>query len=170
MFLVTAEAWGVELAGVGEGSDAHHISAPDPSGAGAVRCMTGALQDAGLDAADVGYVNLHGTATTLNDQMESFAMQEVFGLDTLCSSTKPFTGHALGAAGAVEAGICWLILKDEADGLLPVHVWDNERDPELPRINLVAADSQLERPLDYVLSNSFAFGGNNISLLLGRVQ
>jgi 3-oxoacyl-[acyl-carrier-protein] synthase-1 len=170
LFLVTAEAWGVELAGVGEGSDAHHISAPDPSGAGAVRCMTGALQDAGLEAADVGYVNLHGTATTLNDQMESLAMQEVFGLDTLCSSTKPFTGHALGAAGAVEAGICWLSLKDEAGELLPVHVWDNVRDPELPRINLVAADSRLEQPLDYVLSNSFAFGGNNISLLLGRIQ
>jgi 3-oxoacyl-[acyl-carrier-protein] synthase-1 len=170
LFLVTAEAWGVGLAGVGEGSDAHHISAPDPGGTGAVRCMTAALQDAGLEAADVGYVNLHGTATTLNDQMESLAMQEVFGLDTLCSSTKPFTGHALGAAGAVEAGICWLSLKDEAGELLPVHVWDNVRDPELPRINLVAADSRLEQPLDYALSNSFAFGGSNISLLLGRIQ
>ena len=170
LFLVTTQARGVELSGVGEGSDAHHISAPDPSGAGAVRCMTGALHDAGLEAADVDYVNLHGTATTLNDQMESLAMQEVFGLDTLCSSTKPFTGHTLGAAGALEAGICWLTLKDDANDLLPVHVWDGVRDPELPCINLVTEDSQLERPLDYVLSNSFAFGGNNISLILGRVQ
>jgi 3-oxoacyl-[acyl-carrier-protein] synthase-1 len=170
LFLVTAQAWGVELVGVGEGSDAHHISAPDPSGAGAIRCMTGALQDAGLEAAAVGYVNLHGTATTLNDQMEALAMQEVFGLDTPCSSTKPFTGHALGAAGAVEAGICWLSLAEEADAQLPVHVWDSERDPELPRINLVEADFRMEQPLDYALSNSFAFGGNNISLLLGRVQ
>jgi 3-oxoacyl-[acyl-carrier-protein] synthase-1 len=170
LFLVTTQARGVELSGVGEGSDAHHISAPDPNGAGAVRCMTGALHDAGLEAADVDYVNLHGTATTLNDQMESLAMQEVFGLDTLCSSTKPFTGHTLGAAGALEAGICWLTLKDDANDLLPVHVWDGVRDPELPCINLVTEDSQLERPLDYVLSNSFAFGGNNISLILGRVQ
>jgi 3-oxoacyl-[acyl-carrier-protein] synthase-1 len=170
LFLVTAEAWGVELKGVGEGSDAHHISAPDPSGAGAVRCMTGALQDAGLEAADVGYVNLHGTATQLNDQMESLAVQEVFGLDTPCSSTKPFTGHTLGAAGALEAGICWLILNDDANELLPLHVWDGVRDPELPGINLVTENSRLERPLNYVLSNSFAFGGNNISLILGRLQ
>ena len=170
LFLVTAEAWGIELTGVGEGSDAHHISAPDPSGAGAVRCMTGALQDAGLQAAEVGYVNLHGTATPLNDQMESLAMHEVFGLDTLCSSTKPFTGHTLGAAGAVEAGICWMTLKDDPGELLPVHVWDGVRDPQLPSINLVAADSRLEQPLNYALSNSFAFGGNNISLVLGRIQ
>ena len=170
LFLVTAEPWGVELAGVGEGSDAHHISAPDPSGAGAVRCMSGALQDAGLEAADVGYVNLHGTATRLNDQMESLAMQEVFGLDTLCSSTKPFTGHTLGAAGAVEAGICWMSLKDDTNQLLPVHLWDGVRDPELPCIKLVEADYRLQQPFDYALSNSFAFGGNNISLILGRVQ
>jgi 3-oxoacyl-[acyl-carrier-protein] synthase-1 len=170
LFLVTAEAWGVELTGVGEGSDAHHISAPDPAGAGAVRCMTGALQDAGIEAAEIGYVNLHGTATQLNDQMESLAMQEVFGLDTLCSSTKPFTGHTLGAAGAVEAGICWLSLKDDASQLLPVQVWDAVRDPELPSINLVTENSRLEQPLNYALSNSFAFGGNNISLILGRIQ
>ena len=170
LFLITAEAWGVELTGVGEGSDAHHISAPDPSGAGAVRCMLGALHDAGLDASDIGYVNLHGTATILNDQMESIAMQKVFGLDTLCSSTKPFPGHTLGAAGAVEAGICWLTLKDDSSELLPVHVWDGERDPELPCINLVGANTRLEQPLNYALSNNFAFGGNNISLVLGRVQ
>ncbi len=132
--------------------------------------MVGALHDAGLDAADVGYVNLHGTATPLNDQMESIAMQKVFGLDILCSSTKPFTGHTLGAAGAVEAGICWLILKDDTSELLPVQVWDGERDPELPCINLVGADTRLEQPLNYALSNNFAFGGNNISLVLGRVQ
>ena len=170
LFLMTTEARGIELTGVGEGSDAYHISAPDPSGAGAARCMVGALHDAGLDASAVGYVNLHGTATTLNDQMESIAMQEVFGLDTLCSSTKPFTGHTLGAAGAVEAGICWLTLNNPASGLLPVHVWDGERDPELPCINLVGADTRLEQPLNYALSNNFAFGGNNISLVLGRVQ
>jgi 3-oxoacyl-[acyl-carrier-protein] synthase-1 len=170
LFLVTSEAQGVELSGVGEGSDAYHISAPEPSGAGAVRCMSGALNDAGVSAAEVGYVNLHGTATALNDQMESLAMQEVFGLDTLCSSTKPFTGHTLGAAGAVEAGICWLTLDGNDSDLLPLHIWDGVRDPELPSINLVSPESSLTSPLRFVLSNNFAFGGSNISLLLGRIQ
>jgi 3-oxoacyl-[acyl-carrier-protein] synthase-1 len=169
LFLVSSAVGGVALSGVGEGSDAYHISAPEPGGAGAVRCMTGALDDAGITAAEVGYVNLHGTATVLNDQMESQAMQEVFGLDTLCSSTKPFTGHTLGAAGAVEAGICWLMFEGDGGELLPVNVWDGERDPELPAINLVSANSSLNSPLSYVLSNTFAFGGNNISLILGRV-
>ncbi len=170
LFLVTADADGVELTGVGEGADAHHISAPDPTGAGAIRCMTEALKDGAVTPAEVGYVNLHGTATALNDQMESLAMFEVFGSDTWCSSTKPFTGHTLGAAGAVEAGICWLALEDKADALLPVHIWDGVADPDLPSLKLVAADSRLEHPLRYALSNSFAFGGNNISLLLGRIQ
>ena len=170
LFLVTAEASGVELIGVGEGADAHHISAPDPTGSGAIRCMTAALKDAALTPAEVGYVNLHGTATALNDQMESLAMFEVFGSETWCSSTKPFTGHTLGAAGAVEAGICWLALENKTDSLLPVHIWDGVADPDLPSLKLVAADSELRSPLRYALSNSFAFGGNNISLLLGRIQ
>ena len=170
LFLVTSEVDGIEISGVGESSDAYHISAPEPSGAGAIRCMTKALNDAGVVAAEVDYVNLHGTATKLNDQMESLAIEEVFGLDTFCSSTKPFTGHTLGAAGAIEAGICWLALEAGDGEFLPIHIWDGVRDPELPFINLVSADSRLEKPLNYVLSNTFAFGGNNISLLLGRVQ
>jgi 3-oxoacyl-[acyl-carrier-protein] synthase-1 len=170
LFLVTSEVGGIEISGVGESSDAYHISAPEPSGAGAIRSMTKALNDAGVVAAEVDYVNLHGTATKLNDQMESLAIEEVFGLDTFCSSTKPFTGHTLGAAGAIEAGICWLALEAGDGGFLPIHIWDGVRDPELPFINLVSADSRLEKPLNYVLSNTFAFGGNNISLLLGRVQ
>jgi 3-oxoacyl-[acyl-carrier-protein] synthase-1 len=115
LFLVTAEARGVELKGVGEGSDAYHISAPDPTGSGATRCMIEAMKDAAVNPDDVGYVNLHGTATALNDQMESLAMHEIFGADTWCSSTKPFTGHTLGAAGAVEAAICWLALENETE-------------------------------------------------------
>lgn len=170
LFLVSNEERGVELAGIGEGSDAHHISAPDPTGAGAVFSMTAALKDAELCAANVGYVNLHGTATVLNDQMESAALHEVFGRETLCSSTKPFTGHTLGAAGAVEAGICWLVLNDSSDARLPLHVWDGEYDPELPALNFVSENNQPSEAVDYVVSNSFAFGGNNISLLLGRIK
>jgi len=170
LFLVTAEKAGVELVGVGESSDAHHISAPEPSGSGAKACMNAALQDGAVTATAVDYVNLHGTATALNDQMESLAMAEVFGSQTWCSSTKPFTGHTLGAAGAVEAAICWLTLNEDAtDGWLPVQLWDGQQDPELPTLKLVEAGAKLDQPLNYALSNSFAFGGNNISLLLGRI-
>lgn len=170
LFLVSREPRGVELCGVGESSDAHHISAPDPSGQGAVACMTAAVKDAGLAVVDIDYVNLHGTATVLNDQMEASAMHQVFGNDTPCSSTKALTGHTLGAAGAVEAGICWLLLNQEKNCQLPVHCWDGIRDPELPEINLIqAATVNNAEEVNYVVSNSFAFGGNNISLLLGRI-
>ena len=186
LFLVSSEPQGVVLAGVGESSDAHHISAPDPTGAGAVRCMSAALKDADVVPEQVDYVNLHGTATGLNDQMEALAMNEVFGTETLCSSTKPFIGHTLGAAGAVEAGICWLMLNSDTEGnstegnsvdesskappLLPVHLWDGVTDSDLPAINLISPESRIEKPVQYVLSNSYAFGGNNISLLLERLQ
>ncbi|WP_290702702.1 beta-ketoacyl-ACP synthase [Amphritea sp.] len=165
LFLVTAEAEGVELVGIGESSDAHHISAPDPSGAGAVRCMSAALVDAGIPAEKISYINLHGTATPLNDQMESRAVAEVFGTQVRCSSTKPFTGHTLGAAGALEAAIGWLALRE---GFIPPHYWDGDSDPDLPAINLVA-ESTADEQQEYMLSNSFAFGGNNISLILRRL-
>jgi 3-oxoacyl-[acyl-carrier-protein] synthase-1 len=169
LFLISSNPVGVELCGVGEGSDAHHISAPDPTGDGAFRCMNGALEDAGLKPSQVDYINLHGTATVLNDQMESLAVSQLFGVDVACSSTKPFTGHALGAAGAVEAGICWLCLQHDTAALIPMHLWDGEKDPALPELNFVASDYNQTRPMRYALSNSFAFGGNNISLLFGRI-
>ena len=170
LFLISAHPEGVELCGVGEGSDAHHISAPDPTGAGAFRCMNAALKDANLKPDQVDYINLHGTATALNDQMESLAVSQVFGTDVACSSTKPFTGHTLGAAGAVEAGICWLCLQGDAPFFLPVHLWDGEADPALPTLNFVASNNNSTQKTRYALSNSFAFGGNNISLLFGRNQ
>jgi len=170
LFLVTAEPGGVELLGVGEGSDAHHISAPDPSGAGAERVMRAALQDAGLDAGQIDYINLHGTATPLNDSMEAQAVHRVFGLATACSSTKPFTGHALGAAGAIEAALCRQLLLEAGNGgaVLPLHAWDGQADPALAPLRLAAPDEQ--GPVRRVLSNSFAFGGNNIALILGRTD
>jgi len=171
LFLLSCEPQGVELVGTGESSDAHHISAPHPEGEGAKRCMNAALADASLNPAQINYVNLHGTATELNDQMESKAMCSVFGSNTLCSSTKPFTGHTLGAAGAVEAGICWLMLaSQQKETFLPVHLWDACQDPALPTINFVTPKTTLVKDMQYVLSNSFAFGGNNISLILGRVS
>jgi 3-oxoacyl-[acyl-carrier-protein] synthase-1 len=126
--------------------------------------MRAALADAGAKPADIGYVNLHATATRKNDEMESRVMARVFPDDTPVSGTKPLTGHALGAAGAIEAAFCWLAL---GDGLLPPHVWDGEADPELPALRLAAKGERLasRNTRRMVMSNSFAFGGSNASLI-----
>ena len=163
MFLITSDEAEIELLGVGESSDAHHISAPDPTGTGAIRCMKLAIQDANITSSEIDYLNLHGTATPLNDQMESKAVDEVFGQTVQCSSTKPFTGHTLGAAGALEAAICWLSLKE---GMLPPHIWDGEYDPDLPE--LAFSKGEKNALVRCALSNSFAFGGKNISLILRK--
>lgn len=168
LFVLSGQQQGVILRGIGESSDAHHISAPEPNGEGAVSCMRLAMEDAGLEPKDIDYINLHGTATVLNDQMESIAVNQLFGHKVLCSSTKPFTGHTLGAAGAIEAAICWLMLTDET-GFIPKHRWDGEPDPTIPTLNLVTASQSAERS-KFVLSNSFAFGGNNIALILERAS
>lgn len=171
LFLVTGERGGVQLLGVGESSEAHHMSAPDPTGAGAEGAMRGALDDAGVAAADIQYVNLHGTGTPLNDAMECAAVARVFGLDTPCSSTKPLVGHTLGAAGATEAGFCWLALQGATPTELPLipHRWDGQRDAEIPAVDLVESAGSIAhsgRPL--AATNSFGFGGNNCVLILGR--
>lgn len=168
LFLMTREPGSVRLAGWGESTDAYHISAPDPSGAGARLAMESALVRAGLRPEQIDYINLHGTATPQNDAMESKAVDMLFGADTPCSSTKPLTGHSLGGAGALEAALCWLTLHDNPQGKLPVHWWDGVADPSLAAINLVAPNTALGRAPDYVLSNSFAFGGSNAALILGR--
>lgn len=156
----------VQLAGWGESSDAHHISAPEPEGRGARLAIAQALSRAGLEASQLDYINCHGTATPLNDAMES----RVFG--AICpqvpaSSTKSLTGHTLGAAGAVEAGLCWLTLNDEARRL-PPNRWDGVADPTLPALQLVAPGQRAATPPRHVLSTSFAFGGNNAALILSR--
>ncbi len=166
LFLMTAEPGPVRLAGWGESSDAHHMSAPDPSGRGATEVVRQALERAGLHATDIDYINLHGTATPQNDAMEARIVAEIFGADTPVSSTKPLTGHALGAAGAIEAGLSWLTLVGNPDGFLPPHWWDRQADPELPSLHLVQPGETATRPLRHVLSQSFAFGGSNAALLL----
>lgn len=160
----------IELLGVGASSDAHHISAPEPTGAGAERAIRAALQQAGLDAAAVSYINLHGTGTKLNDAMEADVTTRLFGTAVPCSSSKGQVGHTLGAAGATEAGLCWLALSHyNARGLLPPHCWDGEPDPDLAAVHLVEPDAALNsRNSAVFLSNSFAFGGNNAAVLLGR--
>lgn len=168
LFLVSKTPDGVALIGEGESSDAHHISAPEPNGEGAKQCMSAALTSANLNPEDIDYINLHGTATKLNDQMEARAVNEIFGAHTLCSSTKPFTGHTLGAAGALEAAIAWVTLENQNHNFVPPHRWDGEHDPDLPNINL-ANQSTTTHKINHVLSNSFAFGGNNVSLIFKRI-
>lgn len=166
LFILSRDAAPVTLAGYGESSDGHHISAPDPEGHGARQAIHDALRRAGCNAADIGYINLHGTATPHNDAMESRVMHDL--LPTVAaSSTKPLTGHTLGAAGALEAALCWLTLTDDAQRL-PPHWWDGVADPALPALPLVSPGQSVERPLRYALSTSFAFGGSNAALVLGR--
>ena len=169
LFLLSNEPATVALRGWGESSDGHHMSAPDPSGAGARLAIERALARAQVAANEIDYINLHGTATVQNDAMEARVIDALFGAGVSVSSTKPFTGHTLGAAGAIEAGLCWLAMQDNNPrGKLPPHLWDRVADPTLPALNVAEPGDSLGRPLGRVLSNSFAFGGANATLVLGR--
>lgn len=167
LFLLQKEPAELALLGAGASSDAHHISSPDPSGLGAETAMRDALAEAGLRPEDVGYLNLHATATLKNDEMESRATATVFREGVPCSGTKPLTGHALGASAAMETAFCWLTLQPawNPEGLLPPHRWDGEADPDLPSLRLVKDGDRLGPRI--CMSNAFAFGGNNLSLLIG---
>lgn len=150
------------LFGVGESSDAYHMSSPHPEGRGARQAMEAALASAGLSTREIDYINLHGTATPNNDAAEGKAVSGLFGATTPCSSTKGAIGHTLGAAGGVEAVIAALALRD---GFLPAGA--GTRDPE-PGLDYLLATRR--QPVRRVLSNSFGFGGTNCSLILGRAR
>lgn len=172
VFILTKEKSALMLAGVGESSDAYHISAPEPQGLGAERAMRSALEAAQLAPEDIGYLNLHGTATPLNDQMESLAVARVFG-QVPCSSTKSLTGHTLGAAGATEAAISCLLLEkcgQNSTNFLPMQTSKaSTLDDTLPEIGLITQPNQkLLSPA--IMSNSFAFGGNNVSVIFKRID
>lgn len=152
----------VLLLGIGESSDAYHMSAPHPEGLGARRAMQAALAAAMLESGDIDYINLHGTGTPSNDRSESQAVTGVFGPTTPCSSTKGATGHTLGAAGALEAVITALAIKN---GLMPGGVHTTKVDPTLTAHYI--RDNR-RAPVARVLSNSFGFGGTNCSLIFGR--
>ncbi len=159
-----AENEGPLLLGYGESSDAYHMSTPHPEGKGAALAMQQALERAGIGADEIDYINLHGTATPANDQAEDIAVVDAFGKQVPCSSTKGFIGHTLGAAGITEAIISLLCLEA---GFIPQNLQTKEPDPELA-VNLVLCPQQ--QPLNKVMTNSFGFGGNNCSLVLGRGQ
>ena len=180
-FVLTKEPTTIKLLGWDESADAYHMTSPDPSGAGAEKAIRRAMENAGLAASDVGYINLHGTGTKFNDSMEAKAVAAVFGgadggaggqASVPLSTTKPVTGHTLGAAAALEAAICWKALMENSEKndniKLPVQVWDGEQDEELPALNIVDGKSKaVKGELKVCLSNSFAFGGANACLVLG---
>lgn len=160
----------IALLGYGASSDAYHMSSPHPEGKGAIAAFQDALNSARLSAAQIGWINLHGTGTVHNDQMESLAVHQVFGDNTPCTTTKPYTGHTLGAAGAVEAAILWGTIdrKLNPNGKLSAQLWDQQRDDALPLINITDAQSRWQTTPRIGASSSFAFGGNNTVLILGE--
>lgn len=165
--LERAKARGANILGIVLGSastaDAHHITAPSPGGSGAIRCIELALQDAGIGAADVTHVNAHGTSTSLNDAAEAEALAKVFGTPgPAVTSTKGVTGHALGAAGALEAAAVLLSMRNRT--IPPTHGLETF-DPELPTIDVVTEARDWEP--GPTISNSFGFGGHNGTLVLG---
>lgn len=169
LFLVSREPRGPELCGVGESSDGHNMTAPEPGGRGAAAAMSAALADARIAAGDVAYVNLHGTGTALNDAMEGRALTDLGLAATACSSSKGQIGHTLGAAGAVEAALCWLTLECNPAARLPPHLWDGDPDPDAAPAGLTRVDDPLPaRERLYLMSNSYAFGGSNVALVLGE--
>jgi 3-oxoacyl-[acyl-carrier-protein] synthase-1 len=154
----------VALLGVGESSDAYHMSTPHPEGLGARMAMTDALAAAGLQPGAVDYINLHGTGTRSNDATEDKAICAVFGDTIACSSTKGWTGHTLGACGAIEAIICTLAIEH---AFMPGSVNTQKLDPSL---DLNYQIDNRNAPVNVAMSNAFGFGGTNCSLLLGRVR
>ncbi len=157
-----------ELAGYGVSADAYHLTAPAPDGRGAVAAMTRALEDAGIDAGQVQYINAHGTATPHNDPIEVASIKKVFGPHAeglAISSTKAMTGHTLGAAGALEAAICAVAIRE---GIIPATLRLDRPDPACD-LDLVPCAARAF-DLSMAMSNSFAFGGNNTSLVVRRIS
>jgi 3-oxoacyl-[acyl-carrier-protein] synthase II len=155
-----------ELAGYGASGDAYHITAPEPTGMGARIAMREALKDAGAEGSEVDYVNAHGTSTPHNDAMETGAIKALFGehaYEMVVGSTKSMVGHLLGAAGATEAVICAMVTRE---GKIPPTINFSEADPDCD-LNY-AHNAMVERPVQLAISNSFGFGGHNVTLAIRR--
>jgi 3-oxoacyl-[acyl-carrier-protein] synthase I len=151
----------VLIEGIGETSDAYHISAPHPEGLGAQAAMRDAIATAGCKPSDIDHVNAHGTGTLLNDTAEANAIKNVIGPEVPCVSTKAYTGHTLGAAAAIEMALSACAIEN---GFIPPSIGEGNVDPKLGiNVPIKITKQKLER----VLSNSFAFGGNNVSILVG---
>lgn len=157
-----------EIVGYGLSADAHHMTQPAPGGEGARRSMAACLEDADLSSTDVGYINAHGTSTPHGDVAEVKAIKDLFGqhaYELVCGSTKSMTGHLLGAAGGFEFGVCIRVINE---GVIPPTI--NQEDPD-PECDLnCAPNEKLEKTVDVALSNSFGFGGHNVTLAVRRFE
>ncbi len=168
LVILSREESPVELAGCGVTSDAHHASAPHPEGLQASCAMEKALQEAHLTPGDIDFVSAHGTATPLNDAMEAKAVRRVLGSTARVASLKPYTGHTLAGAGALQAAFAWMLLTDNPEGRLFVNQTGGMKDSTLAPIHLVETPEKLGRPVNAVLGNAFAFGGSNAVLIFKR--
>jgi len=163
LFIMQRGEDGVRVMGCGETSDAYHPTAPDPTGAGAMESMRRAIADADINASDIDYINMHGTGTIANDAMESRAIYDIFGDKPICASTKPLTGHCLGAAGACSVALSWLMLNNNF--IIP-HVYDGEFADDCAPLRLaMTTDTQ---NIKNILCNAFAFGGSNSTIIIGK--
>lgn len=169
LFLMSQETSDIAMTGFGETSDAHHISAPHPEGIGAKAAMLAALNRANLSAQEISYINLHGTGTRQNDAMEAKAVAQLFNNNTPCTASKQLHGHCLGAAGAIEAGLCWLLLSAyNTHNNFPKMNISGAIDNHIDAINLIQESNLPNTSLQHCMSNSYAFGGNNASLILSK--
>lgn len=160
IFILEKEGGGIDILGIGETSDTYHSTTPDPDAKEAIKAIEFALNDAGLTPDNIDYINLHGTGTISNDLMEAKAVNKFFK-NTYASSTKPLTGHCLGAAGCIETALCCALI--DKGGYYP-HIYDGEYDNSLPELNI----SKPPRKTNICMNNAFGFGGSNAIIILGR--
>ena len=167
IFLLEKEGEGIKVLATGETSDAYHSSTPEPEGIQAARAMEMALQDAGLRISDIDYIKLHGTGTLANDLTEANALNNIGALEIPVSSTKPLTGHCLGASASIETALCCAMLLCNPEKFLLPHIFDGCYDKTLPLLNLVKKGQTAMR-LNNILCTAFGFGGTNAAVIIGR--
>lgn len=156
------------IKGYNSNSDSHHMTSPDIEGNTTSKCINDALKYAGMNIDAIDYINLHGTGTLINDKMESKTLERVNASNIYCSSSKTSFGHTIGAAGAMELGVCYIALsKMNKEKIIPPHLYDGEYDDELSKINLVTNKISAER-IENCMSVSFGFGGSNTCLIVGK--
>lgn len=157
----------IEILGIGETTDVYHSTCPDPTAKESINAIQIAMKEANLSPKQIDYINLHGTGTISNDIMEANAISAIFGENTPCSSTKPLTGHCLGAAASIEIALCCELIKRQNSKLYP-HIYSGEYDPKLPKIKLVSKNDKTIHNVDKCLCTAFGFGGANTVIILGR--
>lgn len=156
---------GLTISGIGETTDAYHATCPDPEAKESIKAIKTALKEANLTPQNIDYINLHGTGTTSNDLMEATAIHEIFKDTIPCSSTKPMTGHCLGAASTIEIGLCCKLLETQNPTLYP-HIYNQNYDSTLPKIKLIT--HPISKPVNNCLCTSFGFGGTNTAIIISK--